>query len=380
MTSHLKFDNITGTTADIKLSDVVRIAIRQGWVDLGASASEEAPLTAIATREDIKFSGGHMFQLVEHNGPVETIPQGCIPANGQKIYQNSYPVQYDKIIAGHQFVVSEVLWNTGTTENPDAYKGCWSLGGEDEFGKWIRVPKLNADVDYRAPFLRGSEIGVDAGTIVGDAIRNITGTLAMLPSMDIKAAAGAVAAVDVGPSYLGGAVAGRYVKQTFAASRVVPTADENRPRYHGVIMCIRMFGTVSNPGSVDADQLATQLGVVDAQVQTLVNDTLTPAKLAAAFGGVNQSLATNGYQKLPGGLIIQWGEASAQTISVTVTLPISFPTLNLITCTFPYKASGDIFNIAVVTSKSNSQFSISKHNQSGTGSAPGVVPWIAIGH
>ena len=49
---------------------------------------------------------------------------------------------------------------------------------------------------------------------------------------------------------------------------------------------------------------------------------------SANFTGTNQSLATNGYQKLPGGLIIQWGIVSTTQSegSKTVTFPISFPT------------------------------------------------------
>lgn len=43
------------------------------------------------------------------------------------------------------------------------------------------------------------------------------------------------------------------------------------------------------------------------------------------FTGGNQSLSGNGYQKLPGGLIIQWGSFSQTGASTTVTLPISFP-------------------------------------------------------
>ena len=54
------------------------------------------------------------------------------------------------------------------------------------------------------------------------------------------------------------------------------------------------------------------------------------ANLAAAFLGdaANQSLAANGYQKLPSGLIIQWQKVVAHTggTNVTaVTFPIPFP-------------------------------------------------------
>ena len=42
---------------------------------------------------------------------------------------------------------------------------------------------------------------------------------------------------------------------------------------------------------------------------------------AANFTGSNQSLSTNGYQKFPGGFIIQWGYAN----SGNITFPIAFP-------------------------------------------------------
>lgn len=69
----------------------------------------------------------------------------------------------------------------------------------------------------------------------------------------------------------------------------------------------------------------------DAEAQALTNSKklITPEKLAKAFQGSNQLLSGSGYQKLPGGLIIQWG---ASTISAganvpqSFTLPIAFPT------------------------------------------------------
>lgn len=39
-----------------------------------------------------------------------------------------------------------------------------------------------------------------------------------------------------------------------------------------------------------------------------------------------RSLGANGYQKLPGGLILQWGSSQASTAGTAVTLPIAFPT------------------------------------------------------
>lgn len=57
------------------------------------------------------------------------------------------------------------------------------------------------------------------------------------------------------------------------------------------------------------------------------NKAIDGAKLAAAFTGTRQSLGTNGYQRLPGGLIIQWGTSGAASGGLAaVTWPIAFPT------------------------------------------------------
>lgn len=67
----------------------------------------------------------------------------------------------------------------------------------------------------------------------------------------------------------------------------------------------------------------------EAQAQTDNTKALSPLRLKEALQGANQSLATSGYQKLPGGLILQWGQwTSSGTAgnSVAVAFPIAFPT------------------------------------------------------
>lgn len=64
-----------------------------------------------------------------------------------------------------------------------------------------------------------------------------------------------------------------------------------------------------------------------AEAQAWADNTkaISPLRLADAFKGANQSLATNGYQKLPGGLIIQWGQSTiAGNTNTSITLPASF--------------------------------------------------------
>jgi hypothetical protein len=48
----------------------------------------------------------------------------------------------------------------------------------------------------------------------------------------------------------------------------------------------------------------------------------------SAFTGANQSLAANGWQKLPGGLILQWGTYTPDIVATTVTeaqVSLTFP-------------------------------------------------------
>jgi len=106
------------------------------------------------------------------------------------------------------------------------------------------------------------------------------------------------------------------------------------------------------------------------------------AALAAQFAS---SLSANGYQKLPSGLIIQWGSvgySAAPDISVTVTFPIAFTAsfyvagvLGLVT------ASGDgrLFGTASIGAPSTTSFSIVLRNNVNAGSSTGIIYWYAVG-
>lgn len=91
---------------------------------------------------------------------------------------------------------------------------------------------------------------------------------------------------------------------------------------------------VTPAGLASVTATETRAGLLEiattAEAQALTDDTtaLTPKKLADAFGGSNQSLAANGYQKIPGGLIIQWGfVAAVPGTGKAVTFPITFPSI-----------------------------------------------------
>jgi hypothetical protein len=115
-----------------------------------------------------------------------------------------------------------------------------------------------------------------------------------------------------------------------------------------------------------------------------------------AFGGSLQlssaavfssSLATTGWQKLPSGLIIQWGQAPcAASTSTTTTFPIAFPNACLNVAGSGNQASGNSQAYAVVNFKSATNFTWNGFLGAG-GSAPvlcstagGVQIWyFAVG-
>lgn len=81
------------------------------------------------------------------------------------------------------------------------------------------------------------------------------------------------------------------------------------------------------------DASTTVKGIVelatDGEAQALSSAllALTPSTLNTALKGANQSLSTNGYQKLPGGLILQWAVVGSigSNSNSSFPFPISFP-------------------------------------------------------
>ena len=83
--------------------------------------------------------------------------------------------------------------------------------------------------------------------------------------------------------------------------------------------------------SSDPDTGGSNWSVVEASSVPFASITGVPAfTLESEFTGSNQSLGASGYQKIPGGLILQWvsiAVSGASDTDVTVTYPITFPTL-----------------------------------------------------
>lgn len=232
-----------------------------------------------------------------------SIPAGQIPADGQTVSRATFPDLAAMVAAGTVPVVSEADWLADPLK-----RGAYTLG---DGSATIRMPDYNgkASGSIGALFMRGDgslSSGVD-GSIQRDALQNIAGSLdigwgrniaRMVANPSGNTTGPFRSVVDGGNGYLveGSArVASDYASSyTFDASRVARTATETRPSNVAGVWTVQAFGAVTNPGSADAAQLASDYAALNAGFQTLNADFQT---LNASFQtlrtqvfGVGQSL------------------------------------------------------------------------------------------
>ena len=103
------------------------------------------------------------------------------------------------------------------------------------------------------------------------------------------------------------------------------------------------FDTLYLIGSTETAAGIIELATIaEAQNGTDTVRAITPLQLFNSLKGSNQLLASNGYQKLHGGLIIQWGTVSLPTAGeTTITFPMSFPTSCLVVTANGLRNSND---------------------------------------
>lgn len=252
--------------------------------DLPDKAAARANLGVPSTAE-VQYNSVPVGMILPYWG--NTAPAGYLPCNGQTITSTVFP--------------ELVTFLGGTTS--------------------AVVP------DLRGEFLRGWDNGrgVDGGrgikTSQLDALQNITGAFGAADATGI-ANTNAVSGVFAGTAgaVLKGntATVNAITNLTFDASRVARTALETRPRNVSVLYCIKAYSAVQNFTS----------GINIAGLAGDYADLVTSAVKYADFQGSNQSLTngSTGYQKLPGGLIIQWGKLTFTGAGTRVfNHPVTFP-------------------------------------------------------
>lgn len=155
------------------------------------------------------------------------------------------------------------------------------------------------------------------------------------------------------------------VYASFAGSSLTTvTYGGSRPRNVAVLYCIKAYSSVSNYTS-------------SVNIAGLVSDysTLNSAAVKYAdFIGTNQSTSSNGWQKLPGGLILQWGVITAVPAGTVGSFPLVFPNACIKFIVGNNNGSTASLTVSGGGTQTTSNFTV----WASSGSVSGA--WLAIGY
>lgn len=211
----------------------------------------------------IDTSADHVLDVrwLSKRSPMRT---GYTAGDGQTLSRALYPDALAAIQAGLVPVCTDAEW----LADP-AKRGCFTLG---DGATTFRIPDYNGVMpdSLGALFWRGDgkNSAGECGMIQGDAIREITGTI---DAISIPGGATGAFATDERNVNLGGTTGYSYGRNlhVFRASRVVPTAPENRPVSVTGCWAVKLFGAVQNAGYADAAALATAAAAITTRVSAL---------------------------------------------------------------------------------------------------------------
>ncbi len=211
-----------------------------------------------------------------------SIPAGQLPQDGQTVLRAQYPDLAAMVIAGALPVVDEATWQGDPTQ-----RGSYTPG---DGSTTIRIPDLNGKSvgSLGAVVLRGDgamSAGI-GGVIQRDAFQNITGSIISTYATSVRTGAtgafiGSTGGAQGSMSSWQGTASpqpGDLLSFNAASSPGARTAVETRALNVTGVWTVHAFGTVTNPGSVDAAQLASNYAALNASVQTL------EGQIAQAFG------------------------------------------------------------------------------------------------
>lgn len=317
----------------------------------------------VPSKEDVLYSGVPIGAILPYFGTVA--PAGFLPCFGQTITATSFPDLVEHLNPG------------GSTATITDLRGEFLRGWDNG---------------------RGVDLGRGMGTSQGGALQKhnhflptgSAGTSTTYPTLPDNV----WVSQHVNPTPTSTTEATTYPNPNYASrgtevGNVGTFADETRPRNVAILYCIKAYHAIENISSgVNLPGLISEFSALSAD-----------ATRNSYFLG-NQSLTANGYQKLPGGLIIQWGTAvltntstydpsSSTMVSalVQVVFPVTFPnaTLSAVATTteMPSQAGSEAREHSLSTeskSASNMYVRASRISGANTGSEVLYINWIALGY
>lgn len=236
------------------------------------------------TFQQFERTGGEFLLSVKWHMSRTNIPAGWAPLDGIILDRALWPDVWATIQVGYSLVTDE-SW----IRDP-ILRACFSIGdGSTTF----RIGDLNgkSDGSLGAVVLKGdgkNSFG-EIGRIQGDAIRNITGDFGSLGGQ-LNNAYGIVIGSKNGV-FVGHGDSGRPTSANigqpalgsefvaFDASRVVPTAVENRVVNATGCYIIKLAGSALNEGQINALELATQITQLASRTTVLESDSITTSKV-----------------------------------------------------------------------------------------------------
>ncbi|CUI50646.1 phage tail protein [Achromobacter xylosoxidans] len=191
-----------------------------------------------------------------------SIPAGRIPADGQSISRATFPDLAAMVLAGTVPVATESDWLADPRN-----RGCYTVG---DGSTTIRVPDLNGRSagSLGRVFLSGD--GTDSNGVWGGIQRDQFQKHHHY--INIKTASGGA---DVYGQSNYGAGSGPQYSSVGEAIQFDPqvgpprSGDKTHPQNVTGVWTIQAFGAVTNPGSVDAAQLASDYAALNAAFQTM---------------------------------------------------------------------------------------------------------------
>jgi hypothetical protein len=212
-------------------------------------------------------------------------------------------------------------------------------GSFPELVQFLNPGQSSATIpDLRGEFLRGWDNG--RGVDVGRSNLNLQNGSNIRDASSSAGGSGSVGHCWNNTEFDSVAVVSTFTVALTSATVATFNTGVVRPRNVSVLYCIKAYSSVSNfTSSVNIAGLVSDYSTLNAA-----------AVKYADFTGANQNNTVSGYQKLPGGIIIQWGTGNSSTVGVATTLPINFPNSALQVVATPVNSTVSVVSVVSTTS------------------------------